>query len=149
MISRTTIFAALLFSLPVTQVAVADSALKGGLLGGAGGGLIGNAIGGKDGAAIGAAVGAVLGGLLAELNDADQKKRNDAAAQVEKAPVGKATAWSSSEAGTSGSLVKTSDVYDKGGKKCMNVKETVTIKGKAQEVDGVQCLVDGKWTASN
>jgi surface antigen len=124
-------------------------ALGGGLLGGAGGGLLGKAVGGEDGAAIGAAIGAVLGSLLAELSAVDQQKRNDAAAQAETAPIGATTSWASAEAGTSGTLVKTSEVYEADGRKCMNVKETVSIKGKAQEVDGVQCLVDGKWVASN
>jgi len=118
------------------------------VIGGAAGAVAGKLIGGDTkGALIGAAVGGILGSLLANLDEADKAKRNAAAASAAQAPVGQQVAWQGQNSQSAGSLTKTSEVYKKDGKDCMNVKETVTIKGKPQEVDGVQCMEGGQWIA--
>lgn len=116
-------------------------------MGAALGAIIGAAVGGEDGAALGALIGAAAGGLIgAQLDAEDQRKRQAAIGLAALQPPGSKTEWSSPGKGTSGQVARVGDVFTVSGRQCMQVEETITIKGKPATVTDTRCLDDdGAW----
>ena len=111
------------------------------------GAILGAAVGGEDGAAIGVLIGAAAGGAIGAKLDADDERKRQAALGIAatQAP-GSYASWASPEKGTSGQVARVGDLFVAGGKQCMVVEETLSIKGKPQTVKDTRCQdASGQW----
>jgi hypothetical protein len=87
---------------------------------------------------------AITMALVAELNENQERAREEAQIRATTAPVGETINWT--DGGATGSVTPTRDGTSSTGRYCREFQQTVTIGGKSQEAYGTACQQpDGSW----